>query len=59
MRKEFIKVKGIEYPRIKHSGKNDCYDCGCKTNEVHDLGCDLEECPVCGEQLITCGHLEE
>ncbi len=32
-----------------------CYDCGCKEGELHDFGCDMEECPFCGRQLITCG----
>lgn len=59
MRKGLIKIKGIDYPRIKHCDENDCYDCGCKTNEFHDLGCDFEKCPVCGGQLISCECLEE
>lgn len=32
-----------------------CHDCGCKEGEIHELGCDMERCPFCGEQLITCG----
>jgi hypothetical protein len=31
-----------------------CHDCNCKEGEIHQLGCDMERCPWCGGQLITC-----
>ena len=31
-----------------------CHDCGAKVGELHQLGCDMERCPVCGCQLISC-----
>lgn len=31
-----------------------CHDCGAKAGELHQLGCDMERCPICGKQLITC-----
>lgn len=31
-----------------------CHDCGCKEGEIHDYGCDMERCPFCGGQLISC-----
>ena len=31
-----------------------CHDCGCEEGELHELGCDMERCPFCGEQLISC-----
>ena len=31
-----------------------CGDCGCLEGELHMLGCDQEECPYCGNQLIGC-----
>lgn len=33
----------------------DCGDCGVAPGGVHHLGCDLERCPLCGWQLISCG----
>lgn len=35
-------------------GKNDCPDCGVKKGEHHIVGCDIERCPICKLQLITC-----
>ena len=31
-------------------------DCGCGSleGELHDMGCDMESCPFCGGQLISC-----
>jgi len=31
-----------------------CHDCGAKEGEYHKLGCDMERCPFCGHQLISC-----
>ena len=41
----------------KHShfrGRAVCGDCGVREGELHVLGCDMEDCPFCGQQLITC-----
>lgn len=36
--------------------KQDCHDCNAKPGELHDPGCDTEQCPACGGQAISCGH---
>lgn len=54
-----------KYPRIRYGDEKEdweadkypCHDCLAIKGEVHDLGCDVEECPVCHHQLIACGHL--
>lgn len=33
-----------------------CHDCDAKPGLVHSTGCDTEQCSVCGEQWIGCGH---
>lgn len=32
-----------------------CPDCNAKPGENHKPGCDVEQCPFCGMQLISCG----
>lgn len=36
-----------------------CRDCGAKEGQLHQLGCDMEKCPFCGNQLISCDCLYE
>lgn len=31
-----------------------CGDCGCKSGEQHLSGCDIERCPCCGLQMLSC-----
>lgn len=32
-----------------------CHDCCAEEGQLHLVGCDMERCPFCGNQLITCG----
>jgi hypothetical protein len=36
-----------------------CGGCGTAPGEVHHPGCDLEECPACRGQLLTCGCYDQ
>ena len=31
-----------------------CHDCACAEGERHLPGCDMERCPLCGGQAISC-----
>ena len=33
-----------------------CHDCGAAKGEQHLPGCDVEQCPECKTQLISCDH---
>lgn len=37
------------------SGMRYCHDCGAKPSDLHTGGCDVERCPKCGGQIISCG----
>jgi len=36
-----------------------CHDCGVVQGGYHHPGCDVEQCPRCGGQLISCHCGEE
>jgi hypothetical protein len=39
-------------------GAKRCHDCNVKIGELHHQGCDMEECPLCHGQLISCSCKE-
>lgn len=45
---------GKRYARIRHNERECCGDCNATYGRVHHFGCDLEQCPKCGGQLLGC-----
>jgi hypothetical protein len=49
-----VLIDGTPYARDRSTDAR-CGDCGARSREFHHLGCDLERCPRCRGQLISCG----
>jgi hypothetical protein len=54
-----LTIGGAQYARNRCTRdrcfRGRCGDCGAARGGFHHLGCDLEPCPRCGRQLISCG----
>jgi hypothetical protein len=48
-----------EFDPIPYAPDDDhrCHDCGTMPGGFHHPGCDMERCPKCSGQLISCGCL--
>jgi hypothetical protein len=54
---DFAVVVGNKtFERIRHptDAADRCGDCGVMPGGVHHFGCDMERCPSCDGQLISC-----
>ncbi|WP_368298531.1 hypothetical protein [Cytobacillus firmus] len=57
----YYEIGDVEYKRIKYGEEESafksefCGDCAIKKGYYHVFGCDLEVCPKCNGQAITCG----
>ena len=63
-----VRINGVLYPRIGFGETGDlseglvgpgdrkarCGDCGCRIGQLHHFGCDMEACPKCGGQMVSC-----
>ena len=50
-----ITIAGKAYTRIPYANPDyPCHDCCVLAGQLHVPGCDMERCPACGRQLISC-----
>ena len=52
-----VAFKGEFAKPIPYFGEVRCHDCNVLPGQYHHPGCDMEQCPSCGGQLISCGCL--
>lgn len=60
--KTTYKINGKDYLRIAYGEEGEdwgadrgaCHDCAALKGQLHAPGCDVERCPVCGEQAFCC-----
>ena len=55
---ELIRVVAVGDPLEDEVPGTRCGDCGAKMGEYHMLYCDLQRCPICGGQLLSCDHAD-
>lgn len=48
-------IDGRVYRRIRYGGRMPCHDCVAVRGELHVPGCDMERCPACRGQALSCG----
>jgi hypothetical protein len=52
---------GVKLPPLAYepeAGAGPCQDCGAPPGGIHHPGCEIERCPRCSGQLLSCGCME-
>jgi hypothetical protein len=60
-------IAGRQYERVPYgregldwnASTRPCHDCAVTRGQLHVPGCDVERCPACRGQMISCGCVEQ
>jgi hypothetical protein len=62
-------IQGQSYFRIPYGNESveaaiiaahhPCHDCAVRAGQLHVVGCDVEVCPACGRQAISCSCCDD
>lgn len=52
--REFVRVRYGSEREDWGADRGPCGDCAVKKGQLHVMGCDIEQCPRCGGQVISC-----
>jgi len=61
-RQKTYAIGGVEYPRVPYGEEGEdwgadshpCGDCAAAKGQLHVPRCDVERCPACGGQVLSC-----